>query len=199
MLRMASPLKYPDKYLKDLIEQANHTRASHDIWACIAGPSLRSHYKSAMNKHFILIKNIEFAMRQAFIVTLCSLYDTDSKAISLHKFAAYIRETVGLEKQWEHDFRKARKVAERLYNLRNTHFARLSEKKYERNYFQDAGLVYEDLTKLMDRTWSLLCGLAYKHDSSEIVYGFNPAPDLKRIFPLMKIGNKRFITGFDGL
>lgn len=64
------------------------------------------------------------------------------------------------------------------------------------NYFQDAGLLYEDLTTLMDKTWTLLCDLAYKYDRSDVIYGFNPAPDLKKIFPLMNIGAKGGIVGF---
>jgi hypothetical protein len=170
------------EFRRDLLWRANRAHSYHDIWASICGKGLLPHYADTLNDYFCLSQSIELGLQQAFVVTLCSLYDRDPKAISIQRYAAHLRSQGKSDPQWQREFRVVRKQADRLLKLRNKYFAHDSEDKYEKNFWKEAAFTRNELSGLMRTTWDLVAKLVYLDDQTEMTYDGDPKPDLQRLF-----------------
>jgi hypothetical protein len=173
----------PVKFRSDLVWRANWAHAYHDIWAAIGGKGLLPYYAGKLNEYCYLAKSVELGLQQAFIVTLCSLYDTDAKAISIQRYADHLCNRGKSDPQWQREFRVVRKQAARLFKLRNKYFAHDSEDKYGKNFWKEAAFTRNELSGLMKTTWDLLARLVYLDDQTKMTYRCDPKPDIRRLFP----------------
>ena len=172
----------PTKFRGDLALRANLALSYHDIWAAICGKGLLPHYAEALNEYCYLSKSIEVGTRQAFVVTLCSLYDRHSKAISIQRFAGYLHEQNKLDSHWNGRFVLAQDKATRLAKLRNKYFAHDSEDKYSTNFWKEAGFTLNELTAFMTETWNIVAYLVFADDHTNMIYTCDPKPDIKKLF-----------------
>ena len=181
--RSTKYMRDPITFRHDLVLRANLARSYHDIWAAISGPGLLPHYSQTLNEHGYLSKGIEIGIRQAFVITLCSLYDRDPKAISIQRFANYLHKQNKLDPQWNDCFTSAQNRAKRLAKLRNKYFAHDSEEKYLTNFWKEAGFTFNELTAFMKESWHNVAALVFADDHSEMIYKCDPRPDIIKLFP----------------
>jgi hypothetical protein len=122
----------------------------------------------------------------AFIVTLCSLYDTDARGVSIKRYANHVWRGKTAPADWRRRFKSASKKAARLYQLRNHYFAHVNEITFRQNLFQEARLTYQGLSELMAETWSLVSDLT-RISGSEIPNSSVIISDLQALFPKIKL------------
>lgn len=180
--RLTDKMHNPTKFRNDLALRANLAQSYHDIWAAISGKGLLPYYAETLNDYAYLSKGIEIGIRQAFIVTLCSLYDTHTKAISIQRFADYLHKQDKLDSQWNSRFLCAQDKAKRLAKLRNKYFAHDSEDKYSTNFWKEAGFTLNELTAFMTETWNNVACLVFADDHTNMVYACDPKPDIRKLF-----------------
>jgi hypothetical protein len=177
-------LKEPERFGKSILFRTCLAQDYHDLWIAIAGDALRANYLPEMGKFRNLFKSTEIASRLEFIITLCSLYDTDSRAVSISRWAKHVWRANGSPQSWKSKFKRASAKAGKLYLLRNNYFAHVSDHTFKQNLFVEAGLTYRDLSDLMADTWNLvsdLAGITDNRPNDRVV------TDLQVLFPKIKL------------
>jgi hypothetical protein len=179
-------LKEPEQLGKNILFRTWLARNYHDLWIAIAGDALRTDYSPDMEKFRNLFETTEIASRLAFIITLCSLYDTDSRAVSIKRYAKHVWPTNGSPQEWKSKFKRASAKARKLYVLRNNYFAHVSDNTFQQNLFKEAGLTYQDLSDLMADTWDLVSDVV-RVAGREITNSGVVVTDLRVLFPKIKL------------
>ena len=184
--RQEGTLRDPKRFAESIMARTRRARDYHDVWIAIAGDALRADYSPMMGKFRNLFQTTEIASRLGFIITLCSLYDDDGRAVSIRRYANHVWRRNTSRSEWKARFKSVSAKARRLYGLRNNYFAHVSDDTFEQNLFREAGLTYNDLSDLMTKTWSLVQELVCA-DGLDFSYNDTVESDLRVLFPKLKL------------
>ena len=177
------PPDHQQEIWKQLENRLNLAHAYHDVWSAICGKGLLPQHAAELNEHVVLVSTIEAGMEKAFVVELCSLYDSDDRSVTFAAYAKILRNCNRVPANWENDFKESTDLAKRLQFLRNKHFAHDSMEKFTQNIWGNVGMTYNLLTELLERSEALMTMLMKADDGSVYRYWLDPKPDIAGIFP----------------
>ena len=167
---------------KNLISRFNLAHSYHDLLAAFTGKGLLPHYADELNRCPTLMRILEKGIKQAFVITLCSFYDRDSRSVTFSTFESILKEQGKLPAQWDTEFEPVKKLIERLQLLRNKHYAHDSKQKLTRDIFTESAMTYNLVTEIFEASRELISKLLFADDGTDYQNNDSLKDDIGRLF-----------------
>ena len=129
-----------------------HAKSCHEAWWFLfdSNPN-RSQILNITKKYYSFFETVRPALYTTFVVKLASIFDEDSKSISLKALVEEIEmKTNIIFRSKSIDFDDLWKRGRRLYKYRNKVIAHRDKEVLTRNFAKETGFEYNDLKAILD-------------------------------------------------